>query len=106
MPAMPEDPMAAAAAAAVAAPPPMAAASAAMGAPPAPTAATTPARTNAENELAGFIGKVEPTTSKLRRSKRKGRKGGAPRAERVPPSSPEQVEAARRGEYDYTGGSE
>ena len=119
---MPETPRAAAAmaaAAAVAAPPPMAAASAAMAAPPpqaAPpasfampatpaTPAPTPAPTNAESELAGFMSKAAPPASKLRRSKRKA-SGAAPSAARVPPSSPEQVEAARRGEYDYTGGRE
>jgi len=49
------------------------------------------------------VGSTPPSSSsKLRRSKRKA-KGAAPSTARVPPSSPEQVEAARRGEYDYTG---
>jgi len=120
---MPETPRAAAAmaaAAAVAAPPPMEAASAAMAAPPplaappaafatpatpAATPAATPTPTNAESELAGFMSKAAPPASKLRRSKRKASRA-APSAARVPPSTPEQIEAARRGEYDYTGGRE
>ena len=32
------------------------------------------------------------------------KKGRKKRAKRVPPSTPEEIEAARRGEYDYTGG--
>ena len=74
--------VAAVAAAAVAAPPP---------------AVGGPARaTNSENELAGFMSKAAapvaaaPAMDGLRRSKRKT-KGAAPRAARVPPSSPEQA---------------
>ena len=48
-------------------------------------------------------GRVVPTGSKAKDRKEKRAAG---RVQRVPPSSPEEVEAARRGEYDYTGGQQ
>lgn len=46
------------------------------------------------------VGSVVPTQA-ARRSSKKQRKGR--RGQRVPPSTPEEVDAARRGEYDYYG---
>jgi hypothetical protein len=68
-------------------------------APPAAAAAPGPAA------AAGMSGRVVSTASPSakRRGKRKGSSLRAPSAggERTPPQSPEEVEAARRGEYDY-----
>ena len=77
--------------------------------PPAETAA--PPAPRAPETAAAASGRVVPTGSAgyLKRKKRRAERAQReeqPDAERVAPSTPEEVEAARRGEYDFYPGKE
>ena len=57
----------------------------------------------AAEPLTGSVVPVAPARAASgKKGKKKGRRARA--AERVPPSSPEELEAARRGAWDYTAG--
>ena len=62
-------------------------------------------RPRAQPRAQKFLGRVVPSGSSATLSKSRRRKrGGAAAAERVPPSTPEELERARRGEYDFYAG--